>query len=145
MKHLVPHARQEMAAKGMQPLFSWDNNKIQKYADVSKMGLTRADVLPLSPYSPDMHKPIEHYWNHLKHNVQQRLVQPRAQPLSAAEAIAMVEAEMRAIETMGIFKDVCSLPVTYFVNLAPKGVVAKGPDGQFHTGSGGDWPAPQYC
>lgn len=147
MAHLVRHARalHALVPGGLAaPLFSWDNNKIQKSADLTRMGITAAEHLPLSTYSPDMHKVIEHAWNQIKFRVQRRLLQLGGAALTAQQAQDMVEEEVRATSCSGILKDVSSLIWTYFVIASEKGVVLKAPDGAYHTGTGGDWPPAQY-
>lgn len=145
MKVVVPAAKQlTVQNSGQLPLFSWDNNSIFKSASLERMGLQIGDKVPLSEYSPDLHKPIEHAFAQLKHTVQEQLLQPRSQALSATEAQQLVYDSFKAISTDGISKDVGSLPVTYHVVAGEKGVVSQGPDGRYHVCSGGDWPARQY-
>jgi hypothetical protein len=145
MTHFVPVARQRTYHhSGRIARFSWDNNSIFKSADLQRMGLQPADKVALSEYSPDLHKPIEHVFAQLKHAVQEQLLQPRSQPLTAAEAQQLVYDCFMAISTESIRKDVDSLPVTYHVVAGDKGVVSQGPDGRYHMCSGGDWPARQY-
>jgi hypothetical protein len=145
MKSLVPAATAlTLQLSGQKPLFSWDNNSIFKSASLQNMGLQPWDKVALSEYSPDLHKPIEHAFAQLKHTVQEQLLQPRSQPLSAAEAQQLVYDSFKAISTDSIKKDVDSLPVTYHVVAGEKGVVSQGPDGCYHVCSGGDWPARQY-
>lgn len=144
MKLLVQQAKAAMLPTGLTPLFSWDNNKIQKTASLTAMGLTAEQVLSLPNYSPDMHKAIEHAFAQLKHSVQQQLLQPQATALTARQAQQLVEQCFFAISKVGIFKDVCSLPNTYFVIAGDEGVTAQGPDGLHHVCSGGNWPARQY-
>lgn len=145
MKWFVPRAKlSTMMLSGKPARFSWDNNSIFKSASLEVMGLQPWEKLPLSEYSPDMHKPIEHAFAQLKHSMQQKLLQPRSQPLTAKEAQQLMEECFRAISVNGIWKDVQSLPVTYHVIAGDKGVVSQGPDGCHHVCSGGDWPAKQY-
>jgi hypothetical protein len=144
MQHLVTHARQAMAAYGLQPLFSWDNNKIQKVADLATMGLTPAEVLPVPAYAPDLQKPIEHPWNPIKHGVQQQLLQPRSKRVTPSEARQIVEQQIAAISRQSIVKDVLSLPSTYLVVALAKGRVYKNLDGEYVTGTGGDWAPAKY-
>jgi hypothetical protein len=145
MKFLVPVAKELTVQKtGQMPQFSWDNNSIFKSASLERMGLQPQDKVALSEYSPDLHKPIEHAFAQLKHTVQEQLLQPRSQPLSAEEAQQLVYDSFKAISTVSIQKDVSSLPVTCHVVAGDKGVVSQGPDGGYHVCSGGDWPARQY-
>jgi hypothetical protein len=54
------------------PYFVYDNNKIQKVADITLLQgargqpLTLAHRLPQPAYSPDMNRPIEHMFGWLK-------------------------------------------------------------------------------
>jgi hypothetical protein len=126
------------------PVYSWDNNKIFKTASLQRMGLEERHKLPLSEYSPDMHKAIEHPFHILKHKVQEQLLQPRLHPITTHEAQQLVIDCFMSISKDSIAKDVASLPVTYHVIAGDKGVVSLGPDGEYHTCSGGDWPARRY-
>jgi hypothetical protein len=144
MKALVPKARAEMGQLGLQPLFSYDNNRIQQVPDMGVMGLREDERLPLSRYSPDMHKAIEHVFAQLKQKVEWQLLQPRAQALTPLAAQQLVGHCFESIEARSIFLDACSLPATYFVISGVEGLLAEGPDGRPHICSGGKWPARQY-
>lgn len=148
MKWLHPYALRRLspvpASKPLIPLYSWDNNKIFKYASLQNMGLGDRHKVPLSEYSPDMHKAIEHPFHILKQKVQEELLQPRTHPLTALQAQQLVIDCFMSINQQSIAKDVASLPVTYHVIGGDKGVMSLGPDGEHHVCSGGDWPARRY-
>lgn len=144
MKAVVTKATSQMGELEMKPLFSYDNNSIQQVPNMGEMGLRESDRLPLSRYSPDMHKPIEHVFAQLKKKLEWELLQPRAHALTPHEAQALVGKCFKSISTESIFYDVCSLPLTYFVVSRGQGVLAMGPDGEAHVCSGGNWPARQY-
>lgn len=144
MSLLVPEARKMNAAGRMAVRFCYDHNKIQESADPVKMGILPGEILPSAKYSPDMHKPIEHAWAQLKKEVEKQLLQPRARELTAADAQALVRKCFFGLSRAGIFKDVCSLPVTYCVIAGERGSSVQGPDGADHTGTGGDWPPREY-
>jgi hypothetical protein len=48
------------------------------------------------------------------------------------------------IDQKGIYRDVCSLPLTFLVISGGQGEVKKDAQGVEHICSGGDWPAREY-
>jgi hypothetical protein len=129
---------------GLPPFFSWDNCSVFKAASLEEIGIPAGLKLPHAEYSPDMHKPIEHAWAQLKHNVQEELLQPAVAQLHPREAQRLVSRCFKRIRQDSICRDVLSLPVTYHVIAGAEGVLSVGPDDQHHMCSGGDWPARQY-
>lgn len=125
-------------------LFSWDNNTIQAGADLKRMGLTASRVLPLSRYSPDMHKVIEHAINQHKYIIHNQLMQPRARQLTTEQFQELVYDSWFKIKQAAIEADVRSLPITYHIISTDRGVMSEGPDGPFYQGSGGDWPDKRF-
>jgi hypothetical protein len=142
MKKLVEVARRELAKLDptLKPIFSYDNNRIQKEASLAAMGITAEEKLELPPSSPDMHKVIEHVFAILKGQLQAELLKLNPAKLSAAKAQHMVKVYfMHGISKQSIQADVNSLPVTWHIISTPAGVTAKGPDGKMYRGSGGEW------
>lgn len=144
MKVLVNYTQEAMKDSGFEPMYSWDNNKIQAVANLQVMGITQEDKLPLSKYSPDLHKVIEHAFAQLKNRVRHALLQPCATAMTPAQAQRLVGSCFQSIPTEAIFADVCSLPTTYLVVSGGQGEVKLGADQQYHVCSGGDWPERQY-
>jgi hypothetical protein len=142
MKKLVEVAREQLAKvdPNLKPLFSFDNNKIQKYAPLDKMGITPEEKLELPPYSPDMHKVIEHVFAILKGQVQAEMLRNNPASLKSAAAHKIVEVYFKGgISKHSIQADVKSLPVTWHIISTAEGVTAEGPDGKMYRGTGGDW------
>ena len=124
----------------LQAYVSWDNNKIQKTANLDRMGVLPHEKLPLAEYMPDGHKIIEHFFARLKGKVMEE-VYKRATDLTPGSAQQLVLDAFFHSSTKAIYKDVLSLPLTYRVIATPKGSQFLDAKGRVHTGSGGDWPA----
>lgn len=56
--------------RGEHWLYSWDNDKIHKGADMSKMGIKPEHRFDLPELSSDMHKTVEHVHAWLDHHMQ---------------------------------------------------------------------------
>jgi hypothetical protein len=142
MKKLVKVARRKLARVDptLKPMFSYDNNKIQKQAKLADMGISPEEKLELPAYSPDMHKVIEHVFAILKGQLQAEMLRNNPARLSPATAQHMVEVYLRhGISKEGIQKDVKSLPVTWHIICTGEGDWAVGPDGRMYRGTGGEW------
>ena len=142
MKKLVVVARQQLAKvdPNLKPIFSYDNNKIQKHAKLADMGITPEERLELPTYSPDMHKVIEHVFAILKGQLQEEMLKNNPPKMDSATAQHMVWLYfMHGISKKSIRADVKSLPVTWHIISTLDGVWAKGPDGKMYRGTGGDW------
>lgn len=123
---------------------SFDNVNFQRGASLENMGLQDDEKLPLPKYAPDMHKAIEHVWAQVKRDMQIALLEPRDTALTAVEAQQLMVQCFMGVDAGGIFRDVCSLPVTYHVIQGPEGESLLGPDGQPHMCTGGYWPTSRY-
>jgi hypothetical protein len=141
---IIAKAVQQAAILMPDAVFSWDKNKIQAGAELKRMGLAGNRVLPLSRYSPDMHKVIEHAIHQHKYIVHKQLLQPAGRQLIVREFQKLVKDSWFNIKQQGIEADVRSLPITYHIISTPKGVMSEGPDGRFYQGSGGDWPDKRF-
>lgn len=147
MKILVAMARQQLGALGLQPLFSYDNNKIQATASLYQMGLSRGEKVPLARYMPDGHRVIENVFAWLKPAVHKSLYGGGRLAIGAvtpAEAREVVHNCFKAYPTAAVQKNVHDLPVTYHVISQPRDSYTQGPDGLFHIGTGGDWTPKEY-
>lgn len=143
MRKSVPIATAALARHGLQPLFSWDNNKIQANADLTAMGLQPHQKLPLAPYMPDAHKVIEHLFARLKTMVLQQLyLFPNGTIITPDFAQELVWRCFWAQPTAAIAADVASLPLTYAVIAADRPF--QWVDGSSHTGVAGAWPPKKY-
>jgi hypothetical protein len=142
MRELVSTAKIGLMRWGLKPLFSWDNNKIQKTANLERMGLTAAERVSLPVYSPDMHKVIEHYFGIIKPMVRKHVLGLGKATIDVVDGMAIVKScwQLTKLRYMGsIKKDVESLPVTWHIISTEEGVSAEGPDGKLYVGTGGEW------
>lgn len=144
MAEMVNQLKPKVQAAGLKFNVSFDNVNFQKGASLEYMGLQPDEKLPLPRYAPDMHKPIEHVWAQVKHDMQNVLLQPRDTPLTALEAQQLMVQCFQRVDAGGIFRDVCSLAVTYHVIQGDEGASLQGPDGQLHVCTGGYWPSRRY-
>ena len=147
IKQFWAPTRTTLQQRGFTPRISWDNNKIQKNADLGQMGVLPEEKVPLAPYMPDGHKVIEHVFARAKHELVEQVYQlgSEADRITAADAQRMVRNALSKVATPAqIKKDVDSLPLTYEVIARPRGQLFLGRDGKWHRGTGGDWPPKIY-
>lgn len=69
MRLLVERATAYWEPKGKKPLFMFDNDFLQKYADKAKIGLRRDQKINIPAHSPDFNQMIEHVFNRLKRDL----------------------------------------------------------------------------
>jgi uncharacterized membrane protein len=136
-------ARARLAALGLSPFFSWDNNRIQATANLANMGILPHEKVPLAPYMPDAHKVIEHTFARIKAEVKDAvyLLGPDT-VMTPALAQSIVYARFWQQQQATIRADVDSLPLTYAA-IARQGQFTW-LDGSKHTGVAGNWPAKKY-
>lgn len=142
MKVLVEYSHKllKQVDENLQPLFSYDNNRIQAYANMESMGISPEERLVLPPWSPDMHKVIEHTFAQLKAHLQADMLTYNPARLTAHMAHQKVLfGFMNGISKEGIRKDVESMPATWHIISSPAGVLRQGPDGRYYMGTGGEW------
>lgn len=143
MKLLIMDARLQLwDKKGLTPLFSYDNNRLQAGASYAKMGMDPKEHIPLASYMPDGHKVIEHFFNRFKAALWNSLYEegPVLSGEELQERVLKIWGQMHTPEHIAhIQKDVDSLPLTYEIIATPAGTQFTGPDGQIHEGVGGDW------
>jgi hypothetical protein len=143
MAIIVSRAKAAMHLMNMPAFFSYDNDRIQKYANLGRMGLTEGERVPLPTYSPDMHKPIEHTFQRLERNLW-------ASIYSRGGVNSGITLQQRAGELFWalpaehIRRDIDSLPFLYKLISTPAGTQFMGADGHYHTGVGGDWAPRAY-
>lgn len=137
---LVRQAREDLQRKcGLEPIFSYDNNSVQANAKLAAMNLAEENKLELPPWSPDMHKVIEHVFAVLKGKVQARLLKLNPKCLTPAQARDLVEECFFEITTQGIRADIESMPITWHIISTEEGLLSQGPDGRIYKGAGGGW------
>ena len=145
-----PKAQEEMEKLGLKPLLSMDNIKIQKAAKVA--GIKRWDKVTLPPYSPDMHKVVEHFIGNLKGALHKRLYRSSSKITSKLvqellreifyckhsvpeKAAAMLEASKSSLDA-----DSNDLVNTYKPISMEEGAECVNEKGHVVRGVGGGWP-----
>lgn len=97
-----------------QVLYSYDNPRIHQGAqdDLEEIGISPLDRVPLPPYSPDMHKVIEHIHSNLGKALKRRLDEDSriCKPKHYAEVL---QEEFYKMDTASIQSDIKSLKKTY--------------------------------
>lgn len=136
----------DKAAKAGTPCPEWlsfDNAPNHNVGDTFVPGLGFKRV-PLSPYSPDMHKVIEHTFSRFKRSLHasiydrcaERGVSELTPPEVRRLAIAALE---EAGAATSIAKDLRTLPVTLRMVATPEGQAFVAGDGRDYIGTGGNW------
>ena len=141
MNIIAALANLKHAAMGQQPLFCYDNNKIQAQAEYGRMGMAWFQRVKIPVHSPDFNKPIEHVFNIIKEQLRQRIYF-HVGGVSAAMLQQWVVEIFEGISTSGIAKDVASLKRTYKAVATALGEEAEVDGGGKVIGTGGGWPAP---
>lgn len=100
------------------PIFSYDNTNLHDAADEVVGPIGSPNRAPLPPYSPDMHKVIEHSYNFLTMKLNQGILHEIAEqhaekPFPPDYWPRLVEEVYRQYTTESIRKDVRSLMDTY--------------------------------
>jgi hypothetical protein len=95
-------------------MYSWDNDKVHKGADLTLIGITDADRFALPELSSDMHKVVEHVHGWLQAGMQRWLEEKDEEKVTVEEC----KAELRRLFELperkeGIKRDVDSLKATY--------------------------------
>lgn len=137
----------QLEAKGIpkqEMYLSWDNAHANPTAaDLLHIGVDPTKRLPLSAYSPDIHKVIEHFFHRLKVAFREaRLHYP--QITTAREAAQLLRMLASNMPQEHIEKDAETLKLTYQIIATDKGVKFTGADGKEHVGTGGDWAPRRY-
>jgi hypothetical protein len=125
------------------PYLQYDNNKIQASADLSSIGLSPACRVPLSAYSPDLNRAIEHSFGWLKDEVRGWLYSWLQQHPNSVPSTKLLADTTHAIfmqrKQEWIEKDVLGLPQLWQVIDRDEGHRFRGSNGKWLTGSGGGW------
>ncbi len=116
------------------PLYSQDNATWHKHAKLEEIGIGPADLMPLPPNSPDMHKVIEHVVNNTCTNFFNYLLDhPDVTSLQGVKD-AFIQAFYTGNRVASIRADVDSLLKTYDVIHRKK----------TNGGTEGDWPSAKF-
>jgi hypothetical protein len=140
------------------PVLCYDNNKIQRIADISTLEYDDEPVIQLDPskqrvhiptYSPDMNRPIEHIFGFIKPKVRAHIYQRYEHYTSdAAGAKDLQSIVMQVFEKElvagAVERDVKGLPLLWHVISTPWGEEHTDERGDIHLGSGGDYPPAYY-
>lgn len=105
---------QQKLGRGQTWLYSWDNDKIHRGADLTQVGIEAEDRFELPELSSDMHKVVEHVHGWLQARMQQWLEDQDEEKITVEQC----KAELRRLfeeelTQQSIIKDVRSLKTTY--------------------------------
>lgn len=139
MKILSSKAAQQLSTKGLEPLFCYDNNRIQKGAEWGRMGITRQQKVEIPTHSPDFNKPIEHVFNQIKEKLCEYIYDSH-EVLTPELLQQWVVLIFQGISADSIARDVSSLEQTYLAVSADKGQLISDGYSQIVQGTGGDYP-----
>lgn len=116
------------------PYYSRDNASWHQWADLGGIGINSEDLFPLPPYSPDMHKVIEHVVNNTWQRFQEYLLEHPSITTPAKVRAAFEHVFYTCNKVCSISQDIDSLPATYTVVHAKKEA----------GGTEGNWPCARY-
>lgn len=125
------------------PYLQYDNNRIQIAADLRDIGLDPSFRVPLSAYSPDLNRAIEHTFGWLKEEVRGWLYgwiqhHPGCVPTAKQFADATHGAFMGRKQAW-VSADVMGLPELWEILDHDEGVQFRCSNGRWKQGSGGGW------
>lgn len=143
----IKRARDAAKARGVDPedtdapiYYSWDNAPANWSNDDMPDGAFEAVYrLPLPPYSPDMHKVIEHCMAHIKRALL-RFAHETPELCTPETLQQQAKLAFESITVESIYNDVWSLPTTYAVVAGEEGNTVTGSDGKRWSCTAGDWP-----
>lgn len=103
-------------------LYSWDNDKIHKGADLEEVGIMKEDRFPLPELSSDMHKTVEHCHAWLDKSMQRWLEGKEEEQLTGQQGMdELVRLFEHELPLESIQRDVKSLKATYQAVVAAEG------------------------
>jgi hypothetical protein len=113
---------QQKLGRGQSWLYSLDNDKIHKGADLTQVGIQDEDRFELPELSSDMHKVVEHVHSWLQARMQLWLEDQDEEKITVEQC----KAELRRLfeqelTQQSIIKDVCSLKKTYAAVVSHQG------------------------
>lgn len=95
-------------------LYSWDNDKVHKGADLTKVGIKAEDRFELPELSSDMHKVVEHVHAWLQLRMQQWLEDKDDEKVTVQQCKAELQRLFEhELTTESIKEDVATLKATY--------------------------------
>lgn len=105
---------EQLLPRGEKWLYSWDNDKIHKGADLTEVGIEEQDRFPLPELSSDMHKVVEHCHAWLDARMQVWLEAHEHTPLTPQQCQDELKRLFYAeLPAEALKKDVASLKATY--------------------------------
>jgi hypothetical protein len=140
------------------PVLCYDNNKIQRIADISTLEYDDEPVIKLDPskqrvhlptYSPDMNRPIEHIFGFIKPKVRAHIYERYEHYTSSAAGAqelqsVVVKVFEKELVAGAVKRDVEGLPLLWHVISTPWGEEYTDDKGDIHLGSEGDYPPAHY-
>jgi hypothetical protein len=140
------------------PVLCYDNNKIQKIAEISTLEYDDEPVIKLDPikqrvhiptYSPDINRPIEHIFGFTKPKVRAHIYERYEHYTSSAAGAHELQSVVRKVFEQelvagAVKRDVEGLPLLWHVISTPWGEEYTDDQGDVHLGSEGDWPPAHY-
>jgi hypothetical protein len=140
------------------PILCYDNNKIQRGADIKELEYDDEPVIQLDPnsqrvhmptYSPDMNRPIEHVFGFAKPKIRSHIYELADQlkvDKNSAEQLqgAVFRVFEKELVPGAVRKDVMGLPLLWHVVSTPWGEEYTDSDGDVHLGCEGDYPPAYY-
>jgi hypothetical protein len=112
----------QLLRRGERWMYSWDNDKIHKGADLEEVGFEEGDRFPLPELSSDMHKVVEHCHAWLDRAMQRWLEEQEDEQLTGQQCMdELVRLFEQELPLEGIRKDVKSLKDTYRAVVAAAG------------------------
>lgn len=140
------------------PVLCYDNNKIQRIADISTLQYDNEPDIMLDPatqrvdlptYSPDMNRPIEHVFGFVKPRVRAHIYERYEHYVSGAAGAKDLQAIViqvfeKELVPEAVAKDVAGLPLLWHIISTPWGEEYTDARGDIHLGSEGDYPPAHY-
>lgn len=140
------------------PVLCYDNNKIQRIADISTLKYDNEPDISLDPeaqrvdlptYSPDMNRPIEHVFGFIKPRVRAHIYERYEHYVSSAAGARDLQAIViqvfeKELVPEAVEKDVAGLPLLWHIISTPWGEEYTYMRGDIHLGSEGDYPPAHY-
>lgn len=144
--------------KADDPVLCYDNNKIQRIANISTLKYEKCPDIKLDEskqkvdlptYSPDMNRPIEHIFGFIKPRVRAHVYE-RYEHYTSSKAGAkdlqtvVIQVLEKELVPGAVERDVAGLPLLWHVISTPRGEEYTDEKGDIHLGSEGDYPPAYY-
>jgi hypothetical protein len=136
--------KQAAEAALQNPLYSFDNISTQQYAELSALGITQQQRLPLGPNMPDAHQIVEHCFAGFKPWFIQRVFMEESPAAGSAQLQAVLKREWanfgQHCDRQGTLKkNADSLPITLEAISMPKVAYLSQVDNRVRVGTNGGW------